>query len=301
MSRNLSVVRAVVLASLFLGTACTETEGPSGGGGGGGGGSAIIRGGDPTESTVNSAGPYRVATYGLFGKGGVRDGAEYADFEIYYPEGATAPFSIVSIVPGFISDRSWVGDWAPFVASHGIAAILIDTNWLTDDPDARKAALLDALVSLKAENTRAGSPLQGKLDTSRAGVIGWSMGGGGALLAGAEDPSLKAVVALCPWNILSLVYAGLRVPALQFGATGDIVAGSGMTYDFYNAIPSSTPKILFNLSGGDHWYANSPSGHWNAVGRFGISFLKTFLDGDARYRKFLTVEPLSMDDFRHNL
>src|SRR5690606_22876002 len=155
------------------------------------------------ESVVNNAGPYRVSSYGLFQKGEVRDGPQYADFDIYYPEGATPPFSLVAIVPGFVSSRSWVGDWAPFLASHGMAAILIDTNWLTDDPDARKAALLDALVSLKGENTRAGSPLQGKLDTSRAAVVGWSMGGGGALLAAAEDPSLKAAVGICPWNLLS--------------------------------------------------------------------------------------------------
>jgi triacylglycerol lipase len=127
------------------------------------------------------------------------------------------------------------------------------------------------------------------------------MGGGGALLAGAQDPSLKAVVALCPWNLFTIGFIGMTVPSLQFGATGDVVAGSGMTYEFYNAIPPATPKILFNLSGGDHWYANSPAGHWNSVGRFGISFLKTFLDGDARYRKFLTVEPLGLDHFAHNL
>jgi dienelactone hydrolase len=261
---------------------------------------AIIRGGAPTEATVNNAGPFRVRSYGLFQKGDVRNGAQYADFDIYYPEGAAPPLSLVAIVPGFISDRSWVGDWAPFVASHGIAAILIDTNWLTDSPEARKAALLDAIVSLKAENAREGSPLKGQLDTSRAGVIGWSMGGGGALLAGVQDPALKAIVALCPWNLFSFSYIGLRVPAMLFGGDADILAG-GMPNDFYAAMPWSTPKVLFDLSGGDHWYANSPNGHWNAVGRFGISFLKVFLEGDERYRKFLKVNPGGLHQFEHNL
>lgn len=319
MSLNrLAAATALVLGVSFSAAACTEVDDPSdvsqgggllggllGGGGGGAGGNtgnsgAIIRGGDPTESVVNNAGPYRVSSYGLFQKGDVRDGPQYADFDIYYPEGATPPFSLVAIVPGFVSSRSWVGDWAPFLASHGMASILIDTNWLTDDPDARKAALLDALISLKGENTRAGSPLQGKLDTSRAAVVGWSMGGGGALLAAAEDPSLKAAVGICPWNLLSFVYSGVRVPSMLFGGDSDILAG-GMPNDFYRAIPATTPKVLFDLAGGDHWYANTPSGHWNAVGRFGLSFLKVFLEGDERYRKFLKVAPLGLNEFATNL
>jgi dienelactone hydrolase len=319
---NLStlIVRTLLIVSvLWSASACEEIEDPTlppaGGGGllggllGGGGGAAgggsssdggIIRGGAPSDSTVNNAGPYRVSSYGIFQKGDVRDGAQFADFDIFYPEGATPPFALVAIVPGFVSDRSWVGDWAPFLASHGIASILIDTNWLTDDPEARKAALLDAVVSLKAENTRAGSPLQGKLDTSRTGVVGWSMGGGGALLAGAQDRSLKAVVAICPWNLFALSYSNLRVPSMLFGGDGDILAG-GMPNEFYHAMPGNTPKVLFDLSGGDHWYANTPTGHWGAVGRFGLSFLKVFLEGDERYRKFLKVQPPNMNEFRNNL
>jgi dienelactone hydrolase len=305
---------------LWSATACTEVENPTspiGGGGllggllGGGAGSgagtggsvsngAIIRGGDPSDSTVNNAGPYRVSTYGVLDKTGVRDGDGFADFDIYYPADAAAPFSIVSVVPGFVSDRSWVEDWCPFLASHGIVSILVDTNDLFDDPDARKVALLDALVSLKAENTRAGGPLQGKLDVNRAGVIGWSMGGGGALLAAGEDPSLKAAIGICPWNLFAEVYAGVRVPSLMFGGDEDILAG-GMPNEFYAAMPASTPKVLFDLSGGDHWYANSPSGAWNAVGRFGLSFLKLFLDGDERYRRFLKVDPGGLNEFANNL
>lgn len=313
------VKTALIVSVLWSASACEEIDDPTtppasggllggllGGGGGasggstGGGSGGILRGGDPTDSTVNNAGPYRVSSYGIFQKGDVRNGEQFADFDIYYPEGATPPFSLVAIVPGFVSDRSWVGDWAPFLASHGIASILIDTNWLTDDPEARKAALLDAVASLKAENTRAGSPLLGKLDVSRAGVVGWSMGGGGALLAGAQDRSLKAVVAICPWNLFAFVYSDLRVPSMLFGGDADILAG-GMPNEFYRAMPSSTPKVLFDLSGGDHWYANGPSGHWSAVGRFGLSFLKVFLDGDERYRKFLKVRPPNLNEFANNL
>jgi dienelactone hydrolase len=310
---------ALIAALLWSASACEEIEDPTGNGtssgllggllGGGGGtaggasggaNSGIIRGGVPTDSTVNNAGPYRVSSYGIFQKGDVRDGEQFADFDIYYPEGATPPFSLVAIVPGYVSDRSWVGDWAPFLASHGIASILIDTNGLTDDPEARKAALLDALVSMKAENTRAGGPLQGKLDIERAGVVGWSMGGGGALLAAAEDSSLKAAVAICPWNLFAFPYAGVKVPSMLFGGDADILAG-GMPNEFYHAMPARTPKVLFDLSGGDHWYATTPTGHWGAVGRFGLSFLKVFLDGDERYRKFLKVEPADMNEFANNL
>ena len=42
------------------------------------------------------------------------------------------------------------------------------------------------------------APLAGRLDVSRFAVAGWSMGGGGCLLAALADPSLKCVIAFAP-------------------------------------------------------------------------------------------------------
>ena len=76
------------------------------------------------------------------------------------------------IVPGFASPESSIQDWGPFYASHGIVAMTIGTNHLLEQPAGRgAAALLDAIVSLRAEHTRSSSPLEGWLDLDRIGAV----------------------------------------------------------------------------------------------------------------------------------
>ena len=81
----------------------------------------------------------------------------------------------------------------------GYLAMTIGTHSpFHDMPTARASALLDAVEALKEEHARSGSPLAGRLDVSRFAVAGWSMGGGGCLLAALADPSLKCVLAFAP-------------------------------------------------------------------------------------------------------
>jgi dienelactone hydrolase len=70
-------------------------------------------------------------------------------------------------------------------------------------------------------------------------TAGWSMGGGGTMLAANSTPSLKASMSMCPWNP-GASYSMMTVPSLQFGG-----------------------------------------------GQIGLSWLKVFLECDARYKQFL--------------
>jgi dienelactone hydrolase len=221
---------------------------------------------------------------------------------IYYPVGAAAPFTALSIVPGFISPESSIANWGPFLASYGIVVMTIGTSnpisgWgdTTVLPPVRADALIDALETLKGENTRSGSPLAGQVDTSRLAVAGWSMGGGGTLLDANAHPELKAAMALCPWDPGG-TYPQDTVPTLILAATADGLAGPPMPQSQYDSIPASTSKLLYIISGGSHFYANDPTTE-PTVARFGLSWMKTFLEGDDRYRQFLNVKPVDADTF----
>ena len=249
----------------------------------------------PTEASASRNGPYRVRTY----TSGYRNGPAYADSTIHYPENVPGPLPAVSIVPGFVSPQSSIKSWGPFLASHGIVAMTIGTNSTADQPPARANALLDALETLRSENTRAGGPLNGKVDAMRMGIMGWSMGGGGSLIAAARTPTLKAAISMCGWNPGGN-YRNMRVPSLMFAATSDPLAG-GQSQGFYRSIPEETPKLLFEVSGGSHSVANSPRGHNGTVGLFGLSWLKTYLVGDQRYKQFLTKQPAGLRTFQTNV
>jgi dienelactone hydrolase len=217
---------------------------------------------------------------------------------VYYPTDGNPPYASVAIVPGFTAYQDSIAGWGPFLASHGVAVITIDTITPADLPPVREAALMDALETMKAENTRSGGPLSGKLDISRQGVMGWSMGGGGTLLAANDNPTLKSAISLAGWNPLG-EYTNNKVPSLMFASLGDPLAG-GQSQGFYDSIPDSTPKMMIEWPGFDHSVANDPTGMSGEVGRFGLSWQEVYLKGNECYRKYLKETPTGTTEFKSN-
>lgn len=261
-------------------------------------GKGFIRGPDPTDASVmgTAKGPFMVKSY----TDGYRDGPAYADSTIFYPVDADPPFAAVAVVPGFVSPQSSIINWGPFLASFGIVTMTIGTNLPTDPPDTRKDALLDALETLKSENTRMGGPLMGKIATDTLATMGWSMGGGGTLLVANEHPEMKATISMCAWNP-GYPYSKIKSPALMFASLGDPLAG-GQSQGFYSSVPDSTPKMLIETPGADHFVANDPASTGGMIGRYGLAWMKVFLEGDERYRKFLLEKPMvTTTDFQTNV
>jgi dienelactone hydrolase len=243
------------------------------------------RGDAPTMASAlgTAKGPYATMSY----TSGFRNGSAFAGATIYYPTGdAKPPFGCVTVVPGFTAYQSSIRDWGPFLASHGIVTMTIDTNTTSDPPATRANALLDALMSCLGENDRMGSPIMGKLSKDHQGVSGWSMGGGGTLIAASRTPTLKAGVSFAAWGPTG--GANNKVPVLMFEATADPLA-AGMSDSFYAATPEDVPKMLFEVQGSSHNVANSPRNHEGIIGLYGLSWWKVFMEGDMRYKQFLTA------------
>jgi dienelactone hydrolase len=289
----------------------------SGGVASAGGCVGYIRGGAPTSASASTAGPYQTKTYAADASVRPTDAYDVTSAHIVYPVGATAPFAAIAIVPGFVSPEASIADWGPFLASWGIVTMTIGTsNPTTGTPDTsvlppvRGDALLDALTTIKGENTRSGSPLVGQLDLSRLAVAGWSMGGGGTLIDANTHPELKAVFAMEPWNT-DTSYPNDTVPTLIFAGTSDGLAGPPMPQNQYQSIPATTPKILYEINNGSHYVSTSPtnagtdmapdSASTANVARFGLSWLKVYLECDTRFRPFLTVKPADSAEFDSTL
>jgi hypothetical protein len=194
--------------------------------------------------------------------------------------------------PGYTAAQSSIADWGPFFASHGIVLVTIDTRTTLDQVPQRADALLEALASLKAENTRRGSPLEGKLSKDRYGLAGWSMGGGGTWIATNDHPELKSAVTLAGHNLTAgggLISIGTRVPTLMLNGATDltILGGLGQSEAAYSSIPESTPKLLYVIATEGHFSWGTPRTNNNAVGRYVLAWEKLFLEGDQRYERFL--------------
>ena len=127
----------------------------------------------------------------------------------------------------------------------------IDTNSRNDWYDARGAQLLAALDYLTQR-----SSVRDRVDGSRAAVMGHSMGGGGAMWAAANRPSLKATIGLAP-AIFQFNLSNLRVPAMLIAGQNDGTVTPSAVTGNYNQIPGSTEKSYLELSGAGHGFPTS--------------------------------------------
>lgn len=231
----------------------------------------------PTSSSLNAVSGYlsisseNVSRLSASGFGGGT---------IYYPRN-TGQYGLVAISPGFTATKSsvaWIGEK---LASHGFVVIVIDTNSTLDQPASRARQLRAALTHAL---NRASATVRGRIDPSRQAVAGHSMGGGGSLIAAEDDPSLKAAFPLTPWNTTSS-FTRVRVPTMIFGADGDSVAAVTVhARPFYSSIPTTTSKAYAELQNATHF---APNVRNEAIGRYGVAWMKRFMDGDTRYSTFL--------------
>jgi pimeloyl-ACP methyl ester carboxylesterase len=242
-----------------------------------------------TVESLTNPGPFDVET--LTEADGIRNGPDYLGATIYYPTNAAPPFASIAIVPGYTALPSSVGEWGPFYASHGIVTIIVGTNSLFDLPEARAVALLDALETIKQENTRVSSPLEGNLSLDQLAVSGWSMGGGGAQRAAVLDNTIAGVVALCPW--LPNAQLNHQSPVLIFSGENDAVAPPSQHADIhYNTTPNTTDKVLFEVANGNHSVANTPNGGGGSVGKIALSWIKLYVEENDCYCPLLTDDLL---------
>ncbi|WHM29078.1 dienelactone hydrolase family protein [Streptomyces sp. BPPL-273] len=251
------------------------------------------RGPAPTQSSIEALrGPYSVvdtsvSSLSVTGFGGGT---------IYYPTSTSdGTFGAVVISPGFTAYQSSISWLGARLASQGFVVFTIDTNTTLDQPDSRGRQLLAALDYLTER-----SSVRGRIDSSRLGVMGHSMGGGGSLEAAKSRPSLQAAIPLTPWN-LDKSWPEVSTPTLIFGADGDTVAPvASHAEPFYSGLPSGTDRAYLELNNATHFSPNSSN---TTIAKYSISWLKRFIDNDTRYEQFLCPLPrpsLTIEEYRGN-
>lgn len=248
---------------------------------------AVENGPAPTLADLKKDGPYAVSSQTVTGSG-------FGGGTVYSPTTA-GKYALVAVCPGFVSAQSSMTALSKRLATHGFVVVAITTNTLFDFPSSRATQLLAALKTVSAVTT---GPAAGKIDTTRQVVAGWSMGGGGTLEAASATPALVAAVAYAPWDTAVSKFKVNKVPTAIIGGTNDTIASvSGHSQKFYDAIPSTTKKLLAVINGADHFFptkASEPTSYTN------ISWVKRFADGDTRYSQFLNGQDTALSSFTSN-
>ncbi|MEW2353281.1 alpha/beta hydrolase [Spirillospora sp. NPDC029432] len=239
------------------------------------------RGPAPTEASIEAArGPFAtsqtsVSSLSVTGFGGGT---------IYYPTSTSeGTFGAVAVAPGFTADQSSMSWYGPRLASQGFVVFTIDTNSRYDQPASRGDQLAAALDYLTQR-----SSVRSRIDATRLGVMGHSMGGGGSLEVSNDRPNLQASIPLTPWN-LTKNWSRIQVPTMIIGAQNDSVASvTSHSEPFYNSIPASAEKAYLELAGASHFAPNTSN---TTIAKYSISWLKRFIDNDTRYEQFICPPP----------
>ncbi len=278
---------SLLIAGSFLFSAGAFAAAP---GTGGGGNTCqedcgFERGPDPSVAMLEAPnGPYTVRSTNVS-----RFTSGFGGGTIHYPTGQTEPMAGIVVIPGFLSGEGSVDWWGPKLASYGFVVMTIATNSGWDQPPSRARQLNAALDYLVSQNTDRSSPVNGMIDTSRLGAVGWSMGGGGTLRVATEG-RLQAAIPLTPWDTSSSQFRNVKAPTLIFACSADTVAPVAMhASPFYRALPDNISKAFIEIRGGSHFCANGGGliNNNELLGRLGVSWMKLHLDKDERYKQFI--------------
>jgi predicted dienelactone hydrolase len=217
------------------------------------------------------------------------------------PPGGTARYPLVIVSHGYPGSRLQMSYLTENLASKGYVVVAIDHP---ESTRADKAGFASTLLNRPLDDrfvldsvaawARPGSghPLADLVDTDRTALVGYSMGGYGALAAAGagispaavafvpggalaihqqgtapheerRDPRIKAVVALAPWGGASGIWndaglAGLRTPTLFIGGDQDDIAGydDGVRRLFQRAV--NADRYLLTYRDARHNIAPNP-------------------------------------------
>ncbi|GEM_PF-810830 len=174
------------------------------------------------------------------------------------------------VMAGGSLQTEWMMEWAPeHLTSHGyITACITPPNTLSMETAQWAEGLNKAIKKIRTENTRWLSPMKHILDANSIGVLGYSMGGAGAIEAAAVNPEIDVVVGLAPgadegdlasyFESTKAACQNITVPIqMQVGSNDGNVLPEWID-GYYNLIPNTTVKEQLVITGANHFQFFDP-------------------------------------------
>jgi dienelactone hydrolase len=245
----------------------------------------------PTAASIVNDGPLAVTSY----TSGLPTSTDYQSLTVFYPSAGAGPFVVVMISPGLTEILAYLQLWAQRFASYGYVAVFVAANDTDTDSEATRAVgLWSAIASIKGENTRSGSPLEGKLSTCIV-TSGHSLGGGASLtIANSYPTAVVGALGFNPYDPLT-TFSSIVVPTLVITGQDDTTAPPAQHgLRQYDSMSPSISKEYVEIEGGTHQAALFPG---TIPGQYAVAWIKLTVDGDARYRPFLDEVASGVSDF----
>lgn len=228
-------------------------------------------------------------------------------FTVWYPADARAreQFPLVPIAPGASFTKEsmiWVGS---HLASHGYIAITITPTVLYGvDVTAWGQAVINAIDHARDADANPKSPIHQRLDPGNIGVLGYSAGGGGAMVASELDAEIDTVVGLAPAVNLLGTPDKVQVPFIEICGDLDTLVSPQDCTAFYDRQDADLAREMLFVVGSDHWVntdgatANNTLPHQALAKRTFTAWFNYYLKGQTGESEPFLTGPIAADSVR---
>ena len=274
-------------------------------------------------SDPGSPGPYTVGSITLTITN--PDNGDELVTDVYYPSSgeaidpSDAPYATLVFARGFLSSSGNYSGNGSHLASWGYIVLVAD--FPSEDIEVRAADVQYLFSYLEAENANAASRFYNRIDTSRFGLLGHSLGGLTTLMVAARDPRVQVAVALDPVNPPEQMatpwdYAAeasqISAPLAVIGAPSQL-CNSSANYNSMYPVVGSDHKALWVIANASHCdFVNFTSslerslcyllcgGQYSAdrtrlAERYTTAWLNYYLRGQTEYFSYLYGEDAEAD------
>ena len=195
------------------------------------------------------------------------------------PDGSGAPYPVLVMLPPMGGPEESYNGNAGQIVSWGYVCVVVGPNWSDFGNSGNSTDINEILDYVEAANATSGHNLYRMIDHHAVGIMGYSSGGGLAVIDAALVDRIISLVAFAPAisdSTLDILSQFFQKPFQFQAGDGDAYYGAHAIHG-YNVFPP--PKAFLNTRNGSH---GGPF-FWDCV----ISFCQRYLRGDTNYETFL--------------
>lgn len=241
---------------------------------------------DPNAIGLGAEGDYEVCSYtsGL-------ESDSYRSARMSYPCDLTdGPYPATTLTGGFTNTKEQMYWLADHLSSHGYVVIAITPTNNYSSPPTWKTAHLGGFQKLEDENLRLQSPVMLNVALDRRAIMGFSMGGGGTLLAAGElGGQYKTAVALAPYLGVSVPnYDNIQSPIAILGSENDTLAPVTSITRYYQKLPATLTRNFSVFTNTQHsdWFLSGNETEQTKFKTLITAWLNLYLKEDQSARSY---------------
>jgi len=182
----------------------------------------------------------------------------YKEAMYFYPCEGNEALPAITLTAGYSNTYRNLQWMAEALADHGYLVLALTPTDIYGKVEQWRDAHLAGQQTLKDAKADSKLPFANRIDVDRRGIAGFSMGGGGTLLAGSElGDDIQALAAFAPFLLAEQRRVTPTAPTMILAGARDLLVTNESIDEIYKSVSTSAPqRVLAVYENGRHqqWY-----------------------------------------------